>query len=463
MNSIDIGTAAPRKFIAATSREALRLARHAVGQDAMVLASRATGDGFEIVVIAEQQAAQLVGEACVPSSAADKPRATDGVLSELHSMRSMLEERLDTVAWNEGQRRDPVRGRLLRTMLQAGFSAKLTRALLGQLPAGRAYADGLAFVRAELARATPLHEDEEAMLARGGVYALVGPTGVGKTTTTAKLAARCVMRFGPEKLALVTTDGYRIGAYEQLRIYGQILGVPVYAVKEKANLAAVLQELQDRHMVLIDTVGMSQRDRAVADQIAMLCGAGRHVNRLLLLNAASQGDTLNEVVRAYQHAAPGNELTGCIFTKLDEATSHGALLDTVIRHKLPVYYMSNGQKVPEHLVTVERNQLVDDVLSKAAPGALFVCDPDLQTAAAPADEIARVTAEADRLRQQYAQLIRAMAHDAEEISDAAQHLARADVGFAVARRLWTGAGGRDAGADAIPTLLESARGEAARA
>jgi flagellar biosynthesis protein FlhF len=444
-------TPAPRKFVAATGREALRRARESLGGGAMVLASRALGDGIEIVAIAEDAAAVLVdsaapahegapgesggGPAPLPEAAA-LPVQT--VLTELHSMRSMIEERLGSVAWNERQRRDPVRGRLLRTMLGAGFSARLSKAMLEQLPAGHTYAEGVAFVKSELLRTLPIREDEDALLAQGGVYALVGPTGVGKTTTTAKLAARCVMRFGADKLALVTTDGYRIGAYEQLRIYGQILNVPVYAVKDGANLQAVLQQLAHKHIVLIDTVGMSQRDRAVSDQIAMLCSAGRQVKRLLLLNAASHGDTLNEVVYAYQRADQANELAGCIFTKLDEAPSHGALLDTVIRHRLPVHYVSDGQKVPENLVTASRSRLVEHVLKPPAPGALFVCDPDLGQAE-PADASSAVTtaqAQAERVRLQYQQLIRAMAHDAQEVAAAAAAMQDARVGFTAARALW---------------------------
>src|ERR1041384_3739303 len=125
--------------------------------------------------------------------------------------------------------------------------------MLEKLPTGPTYAEGTALGRAELIRAMTVHQDAEPLPAQGGVYALMGPTGVGKTTTTAKLAARCVMRFGADKLALVTTDSYRIGAYEQLRIYGQILDVPVYAVKDAADLHLVLQDLRDKHMVLIDT------------------------------------------------------------------------------------------------------------------------------------------------------------------------------------------------------------------
>ncbi len=465
MNRLEI-TPAPRKFVATTSREALRLARESLGSEALVLASRALPEGVEIVAMAEEAAAALAQRAAPTGhdAAATPAPPGDAVLSELHSMRSMIEERLGSVMWNDQQRRDPVRGRLLRTMLGAGFSARLSKAMLEHLPAAHSYAEGVAFVKSELLRTIPAQDDEDALLATGGVYALMGPTGVGKTTTTAKLAARCVMRFGADKLALVTTDGYRIGAYEQLRIYGQILGVPVYAVKDTANLQLVLQELRDKHMVLIDTVGMSQRDRCVSDHIAMLCSAGKPVKRLLLLNAASHGDTLNEVVYAYQRADKGNELAGCIFTKLDEAASCGALLDTVIRHRLPVRYLCNGQKVPENLSTADCARLVEDALQPPAAGALFAADPDLgrpAAADAPA-EMATARAEAERLRLRYRQLIRAMAHDAEEVAAAARTLQEVGVGFAGARQLWNQVISPEAGPESmLRELLRLARGDVA--
>jgi flagellar biosynthesis protein FlhF len=193
------------------------------------------------------------------------------------------------------------------------------------------------------------------VLEKGGVFALVGPTGVGKTTTTAKLAARCVMRNGPGKLALITTDGYRIGGYEQLRIYGKILGVMVHSVKDEADLRIALDELRGKHTVLIDTVGVSQRDKMVAEQVAMLSGAGTPIKRLLCLSATSTGETLSEVVRAYQ----GDGLAGCIMTKLDEAATIGNVLDVIIRQKLNLYYVANGQRVPEDLHVANRQYLVD--------------------------------------------------------------------------------------------------------
>lgn len=371
----------------------------------------------------------------------------------------MIEEQLAGIRWNEAQRRDPLRGQLLRTLLGAGFSARLAKDLLTNLPTGQNYASGMSFLKAAMASQMPMLESEDVLMREGGVYALMGPTGVGKTTTTAKLAARCVMRFGPEKLALVTTDSYRIGAYEQLRIYGQILGVSVHAVKDAVDLELVLSDLKDKHMVLIDTVGMSQRDRAVSEQISMLCGSSRPVKRLLLLNAASHGDTLNEVVQAYRQggAGAGTELSGCIFTKVDEATHPGALIDTVIRHQLPVHYISSGQKVPEHLMLGDRHALIDCVFQAKSQSALFVPgEADLSEGPATSAKEAKLAAAeavSERLRSQCQQLIRTLAHNAQELTSNAVALATGQIGFDETRSLWRTLSDERAGREAIEHKL----------
>jgi flagellar biosynthesis protein FlhF len=175
------------------------------------------------------------------------------------------------------------------------------------------------------------------------------------------------MRHGPSKLALITTDGYRIGGYEQLRIYGKILGVMVHSVKDEADLRIALDELKGKHTVLIDTVGVSQRDQMVTEQIAMLSAAGSQVKRLLCLNATATGETLNEVVRSYQGAG----LDGCILTKLDEAATIGSALDVVIRQKLNLYYIANGQRVPEDLHVAHPQYLIDRAFKLKRETAAF--------------------------------------------------------------------------------------------
>jgi flagellar biosynthesis protein FlhF len=300
------------------------------------------------------------------------------VIGEIQSMRGVLEEKLAGLLWSNRQQREPVRGQAAKTLLAAGFSAQLVKLMIDRMPSQTDHAQAMQWLKATIERNLPVLQSEDALLERGGVYALMGPTGVGKTTTTAKLAARCVIRYGADRVALLTTDSYRIGAREQLHIYGKILGVSVHAVKDAVDLRLVLSELRNKHIVLIDTIGMSQRDRAVSEQIAMLCGTGVPVQRLLLLNATSHGDTLNEVVHAYRNrqAESDPELAGCILTKLDEATNIGAALDTVIRYRLPIHYVSTGQKVPENFYVGRKDFLMKAAFNVSREQSPFVSSED---------------------------------------------------------------------------------------
>ncbi len=283
------------------------------------------------------------------------------LMDELTGIRSMIERQLAGFAWGETRRHAPARAAAMGELLEAGFSSAIARKLAEAVNEDASRTEARAAVGAALDRMVRTCASDEDVIDRGGVYALVGPTGVGKTTTTAKLAARCVVRHGANKLALITTDGYRIGAQEQLRIYGRILGVPVFPVRDAADLRQTLSGLRNKHMVLIDTMGMSQRDRMVADQAAMLSGAGP-VRRLLLLNATARGDTLDDVVRAYA----GPDLAGCILTKVDEAAALAPALDVAVRHALDIRYLTNGQRVPEDLHLPNRAYLLHRALREQA-------------------------------------------------------------------------------------------------
>jgi len=289
--------------------------------------------------------------------------AAAGLQDAISALRGALESRMDGLLWGgrQGPGREPAAAALFRSLLDAGFSTKLVRTLVERLPEGMTPEAALAWARNELVTHLPVLRSEDEFLG-GGVYALVGPTGVGKTTTLAKLAARCVAREGREQVAMLTTDNFRIGALEQLQIYGRLMGVPAHSVRDAGELRRILAELGNRKIVLIDTTGISQRDRLVAEQAAMLCNAGKPVRRLLVLNAACQGDTLDEVAHAYRNGV-GEDVAGCIITKLDEATRLGAALDTAIRHRLPIHYVSVGQKVPEHMELARADALIDRTFS----------------------------------------------------------------------------------------------------
>ncbi len=362
-----------RKFIAPTAREALKDIRSELGEEAVILSNRTTSQGVEIVAMANEGVVGRLADKAVQQSGVPRVKVPEpvvmkkllaetppdpavravpsipeaAILGEIKSMHSMLQKQIETLSWNNVQQRDPQRAGLLRRMLNAGFSTLLARQLLDKMPAGKE--KGETWIKQVLKRNLRVAGEADDIVVKGGVYALIGPTGVGKTTTTAKLAARAVVRYGADKVALLTTDSYRIGAYEQLKIYGKILGVAVHAVKGADDLCLTLSALRHKHLVLIDTVGMGQRDERVSEQSEMFDAAG--VQRLLVLNSTSGGDTLEDVVRMYYN----NKVIGCIATKLDEAANLGAVLDVIMRHRLVMYFMANGQRVPEdlHLVNID--------------------------------------------------------------------------------------------------------------
>ncbi len=374
-----------KKYFASTSRQALYQVRSGLGPDALILSNRAVAGGVEILAVSQGDLPSHA--ASIPSSpreSRDTPQEPDGgprtaaaddtlsrsLASEIKSMRGLIEEQMVYQAWDTAQRRDPGKARVLREMLHAGFSPALTRQLLAKMPSGLASEQKLEWVKAVLDRNLHTVAAADEIVERGGVYALVGPTGVGKTTTVAKIAARCVVRYGADRLALLTTDGYRIGAHEQLRIYGKLLGVRVLAIKDESDLQFVLDDLSSKHLVLIDTVGMSQRDQMVAEHLALLSSSGVAVRRLLLVNATGNGETLEDVVRIYL----GGGLHGCIITKTDEAAGIATALDVAIRHKLALHYVTDGQRVPEDLHLPERDRLLQGALRPSSTRSIHHLD-----------------------------------------------------------------------------------------
>lgn len=285
-----------------------------------------------------------------------------GMMSEIRNMRSIIESQLAEISWGATQQREPIKSKLLSTMLTAGFSPGLSKQLIDNLPEKQTEAASKKWVESVLLKNLETMTKDDEMLDQGGVFAIVGPTGVGKTTTTAKLAARFVMKHGTENIGLITTDSYRIGGHEQLRIYGKILGVMVHTVKDEADLKLALNELKNKHTILIDTVGVSQRDKMVAEQIKMLSNKRLNIKKLLCLNATNTGDTLIDVVKAYK----GQGLSGCIMTKIDEAITLGNVLDVMIREKLKLHYVTNGQRVPEDLHLPHKQQLVHRTFNRSA-------------------------------------------------------------------------------------------------
>lgn len=313
------------------------------GEDAFIENKRATD------IPKQSELAQHLAQQLEEKADTTLPGA---VMQEIRGLRKVVEEHLSGLAWGEAGRSQPVKTDLLRHMLDLGFSPKLCRDMLQDLPMEMDVNTATAWIKGSTDRSLFTIDANDDIVDIGGVYALVGPTGVGKTTTTAKLAARCVLKHGPNKMALITTDSYRVGAHEQLKIYGRILGVPVHSVKDDKELAAKLEELSSKHLILIDTMGMSQNDKNVLPLISMLETCD--VQRLLLLPATSHAETLDDIIKSYARYG----LSGCILTKIDESTGLGTILDAIMRHELLLHYVCNGQRVPEDLHMPNKTYLI---------------------------------------------------------------------------------------------------------
>lgn len=384
-----------KRFVAPDMRTALRMVRDDQGPDAVILSSKKLDQGgFEVVaatdydealarhtMLADQLQDRALSTEVDPAlgtserrsvtalKAASTPQAEPAALArealdkawdehpsmqslrrELSTMRELLERQATRFA-EERLRAVSARAAVLDDLTSYGCDAELSRSIANAVPADADIPRARGIMLGLIAKSLVVTRKEP--VEAGGVIALIGPTGVGKTTTIAKLAARFSAVHGPRDVALVTTDVHRCGGREQLATFGRMLGMPVTEIHREEALAPALDRLSDYRLVLIDTPGFGQRDRGLATQLHWLRAAGR-VRSFLTLPANAQGQDLDEVVRRFRSAEP----EGCILTKVDETGCLGSALSVLIRHRLPVAYVTDGQRVPEDIQRAEAHRLV---------------------------------------------------------------------------------------------------------
>jgi flagellar biosynthesis protein FlhF len=272
--------------------------------------------------------------------------------NEMQDIRDLLEQQLSSLAWADLNRRNPLQAKLTRCLLELGLSPSVCKQIAEAVGEHEDFDKVWRHALAILAHSLPV--DSTDILDQGGIVALVGATGVGKTTTVAKLAARYALRHGSERIAMVTTDSYRIAAHEQLRTYGRILDIPVRIANTHEELVEALQFLADKDLVLIDTAGMSQRDMRLSQQFQLIKDSAPGIRTYLVLSSNTHRAGLREVAKAFGEV----KLDGCILTKLDETTSLGGALSAVVENKLPVVYVSDGQRVPEDIHIARGHSLI---------------------------------------------------------------------------------------------------------
>ena len=374
-----------KRFFAPDVRQAMRKVKEELGEDAVILSNRRVNGGVEIIsavdydesILTEtpepkpesnyvsptaaqsrryderqQESASQQAERAKPQIVWSQEPTLVEMRSELQNMRGLLETQLANLTYKEQQTQHPFHYELQKRLARLGFGVTLSDQLLKSLPEEGGVEESWRRLLGKIAVHIPVTNDD--ILTQGGVVALVGATGVGKTTTVAKLAARYAMRYGSRSVALISTDNFRIGAHEQLKAYSRILDVPVRFADSAESLQSALDAFCDKRLVLIDTAGMSQRDLRLSKQFGVLKGERQRIKPYLVLSATSRLSGLEEVMRGFGDLNP----EGCIITKIDESTSLGQTLDLVMQHNLPVAYISDGQRVPEDLQPARAHTLV---------------------------------------------------------------------------------------------------------
>jgi flagellar biosynthesis protein FlhF len=366
-----------KKYIAPDMRQALRQVREEQGPDAVIVANRSVREGVEITVAIDYDEATesaVASSAAAPSVATPaagglrgfrdlierqsetqgraEPPADGRVNEELRTLRRMLETQLAALAWNDLTRRAPFATELLRELTEIGFTRDVAARVADALPPG---VDFPAARRLAIARlADQLLTTGDRWTEFGGVIALVGPPGSGKSSALAKLAARWTMRHGSADLVLIGMDTERLGAAEELTQLGRLLGARAYLCDSMEQLPSLLQHAQRGRLVLIDTAGVGARDPRLAQQAEALLAAHADLELAVTLSACMQAGALEQVVDSLR----GQSRRSCVFTHVDECASLGGALSAMIRSRLPVAYVCEGRRIPDDLRVARALDLV---------------------------------------------------------------------------------------------------------
>ncbi|WP_435237053.1 flagellar biosynthesis protein FlhF [Psychromonas sp. PT13] len=280
------------------------------------------------------------------------------ISAEVASLRKLLEHQVSGLMWQEMERKEPVRAMVIKWLSSAGFSDDMADQLAGYIPEDASSAEVQEYIQTLLQDKVFIGNND--ILLQGGAIALLGPTGVGKTTTIAKLAAQFAMKYGADQVALITTDTYRIGAHEQLATYGKIMGCSVRVAKDADELSEILYQFREKRLVLIDTAGMGQRDVRLSEQLDTLMRNSRvNIQSYLVISSTSQRRVIEEALEHFKRIA----LSGCILTKVDESIGLGEVLSVTMQHALPITYVTTGQRVPEDIEIANTDNIIGSTLN----------------------------------------------------------------------------------------------------
>jgi len=333
-----------KTYQARSVKEALQQIRTEMGENAVILSNQSTSNGVSIRAANPEYLKQIEQQNI--SGIEIKPAKIDQEIQELKKMIYQIKQQ---------NVKDAPLTVTVKKLMQNGWSPNLVQNFMKKK--NDLSINDIDWFGKMIAYNLKVTAVENSIVSRGGTYALIGPTGVGKTTTLAKLAAKSVFNYGAQNVGLISMDYYRIGAFEQLKIYGQMLNIDTHSARTKEDLSGILKSMHNKKIVLIDTIGMSQRDSRVDEQMKIL--QENNVKSLLCIDAGTQIDALNQIANKY-----GKTVHSTILTKLDECITLGNVLDVVLRHQLRLEWITNGQRVPEDIHLINKNYLVHRAITQ---------------------------------------------------------------------------------------------------
>ncbi len=382
-----------KKYVAEDMRQALKIIRDELGPDAVILSNRRIANGVEVQAAIDfdetkfnNMTANSAGSASVKAAQTARKHQNDvnaspfesllnqyaqpanthnsdeglmvAMRSEIENLRLLLKDQMNLVNQDHWAINNPVKAGVLKRFEELHFNPAISRMLAEQASSRPTIDEGWTASLQYLQKKIPVFDEE--LITGGKIVALLGATGVGKTTTLAKMAVKYALKYGSDNLALVTTDCYRIAAHEQLRTLGRIINVPVSMVNEQSSLKQVLRTLRHKSLILVDMPGLDINHMERQQELQDLVDSGERVTRLLVMPCGSR----SEVIQQTYEQLGGHKLDGCILSKMDESHALGEVLSLIVEKQLPVAYITNGQSIHTDIATCDTGLLMNKMINK---------------------------------------------------------------------------------------------------